>query len=744
MIQRLNYILGRDINNPLKEKSIFYETFIVPPELKESYPKSEKYSVVHHQIVFCKSGIEVFDRYEKDPIESNYFTIYYEETSKNTSNFFGTACRVKMGDYARQRLIKDYNSKGKAINYDGNTVDGSVSDFDSLIKLISKDYGIDDTSLKGAVYLEILEKSKINEAFKKVSSMNNQLADWLRGGIEATEKWKFTEENYDYIKFYVEPMYNNYQNKIGASGFPRQEVQYKPIIPVPFPCNEYKNMSGNKQNISEAGLKKLSDFIASFDEISTAAVFNIVSITPGIADDILFAVTFLVKNFIEDHMPDSVKSIYNQLKIIFKEVQDIVAGIASAINEKLNREMAKINAFLCRILNGLISLVELIIMLLAMIVDNLPIFQLEKLSPLEIAKHQEKLEFIEDFVDLFDKNAREFLNGIKKFFTDEKTWKDISIFISGLAKKIADKNEYFWAYFIGGVAFELILDAVIAYFTGGSSLVAEASAKISRLTAKAEQIGAKAINFGKNVVKKVGNSLQEFWKWIKKEFLEFIEAVKSGNFLKYFRKKFYELINEVPSQEEILAQWDEVTVSGRGRRFGQKLRKVDIEYLIKELKKLKVELELHPLEGSLPIEGFFVREGVPAMMPERAAAIFITDGSKMKIVLREGATIYEFFHEFMHFRHSQILGLKKYLSLGGRGTLGELEKEQWVFDMLMKNKDYLTKDEIVHAFDYINNSNPSLGVRARFGKSPISIDFDINEIPNVRKKIKTSEILKIK
>jgi hypothetical protein len=91
-----------------------------------------------------------------------------------------------------------------------------------------------------------------------------------------------------------------------------------------------------------------------------------------------------------------------------------------------------------------------------------------------------------------------------------------------------------------------------------------------------------------------------------------------------------------------------------------------------------------------------------------------------------------------------MLGLKKYLSLGGRGTLGELEKEQWVFDMLMKNKDYLTKSEIVHAFDYINNPNPSLGVRARFGKSPMSVDFDINKIPEVRKEIKTSEILKIK
>lgn len=633
-------------------------------------------------------------------------------------------------------MTRDYNSKGKTINYDGNTVDGSVSDFNGLIKLIAKDYGIDDTLLKGAIYLEILEKSKINEAFKKVSSLNKQLADWLRGGIEATEKWKFTEENYDYIKFYVEPMYNNFQNKAGASGFPKQEVKYKPIIPVPFPCNEYKNMSDNQQGIAETGLKKLSEFVASFDEISTAAVFNIVAATPTIADDILFAVTFLVKNFIEDNMPDSIKNIYNQLKVLFKEVQDIISDIGSLITEKLNQEIAKINAFLCGILNGLISLVQLIIMLLAMIVDNIPIFELEKTSALELAKHQEKLEFIEDFVDLFDKNAKEFFNGIKKLFTDDKIWKDLSNFISGLAKKITNYNEYFWAYFIGGVAFELILDAVIAYFTGGSSLVAQASAKISSLTAKAEQAGAKALNFGKGLGRKIANSTKDLYKWLEKEFLELLEAIKSGGFAKYLRKKFYQLIDEVPSQEELLAQWDEISVSGRGRRLGQRLRKVDIEYLAKELKKLKVELQLHPLEGSFQIEGFFVREGVSAMMPERAAAIFITDGTKMKIVLREEATVYEFFHEFMHYTHSQALGLKKYLSLGGYGTTGEVIKEKWVFDKIIENKDLMTKTELEHALDYLNDKP-----YRRHGIDPIDFDFDINKIPEVRKEVKIKEIL---
>ncbi|KIX20559.1 hypothetical protein SY27_11645 [Flavobacterium sp. 316] len=180
-------------------------------------------------------------------------------------------------------------------------------------------------------------------------------------------------------------------------------------------------------------------------------------------------------------------------------------------------------------------------------------------------------------------------------------------------------------------------------------------------------------------------------------------------------------------------------VAGRGRQFGQKLSKADFEEIRKFLKSNKVELEFHPLNQVKKIEGFFTASGQPALMPKGAAAIFITDGKKMKIILREEATVYEFFHEFMHFRHSKEIGLEEFYKLGGRDSLGELIKEQWVFDILMKNKQYLTKSEIDHALYYINNK-----VRNKFGKEPVDVDFDLSKIPEVRKEIKISEIFKIK
>ncbi|THV63068.1 zincin-like metallopeptidase toxin domain-containing protein [Chryseobacterium candidae] len=701
MIQRLNYVLSRDIGSPLGENSVFYETFVVPPELKDSYPQSEKYSVVHHQAVFCESGTEVFDRYEKDPIEPDYFIIYYEMTSKNTSNFFGTACRVKMGDYARKQLIKHYYSKGKTINYDGNTLDRNVSDFNSLMKVIAEDYGINAILLKGAIYLEILDKSKINDAFKKVSSLNNQLADWLKGGIEATEKWKFTEENYDYIKYYVLPMYNNFQNKIGASGFPQQEMKYKPIIPVPFPNNQYKNMSDSPHIVAD-GLKNLKGFITSFDEISTAAVFNIVKATPTIADDILFAVTFLVKNAIEDNMPESVKVVYNKLKAVFNELLNTVSGIENFIKAELNSEIAKINAFLCGLLNGLISLVQTIIMLLAMVVEKFPLFEIEKSSPLELAKHQEKLEFIEDFVDLFAKNSKEFFEGIKNLFSDGKIWKEISQFFDMLKKKfiqIKDLNEYFWAYFIGGVAFELILDAIIAYFTGGSSLVAQTSAKISRITAKAEQAGAKALNFGKGLGKKVANSAKDLYKWLEREFLELVEAIKNGRLANYLKTKFNQLLGrEEEVFDELLDElgWEGKEASKRGKFLGR-------EYMnnrqMKALEKYIAEV--------LGDVGVVMRRGEDKFLDASGAQAGFSPTSR-ELFFRKKFTFYEAFHEIQHALEFKLLGKEVYLA-GANGTKVErairtYKREKYVFDKIMEKKHLFNDLELEHAEMILNKA----------------------------------------
>jgi hypothetical protein len=72
----------------------------------------------------------------------------------------------------------------------------------------------------------------------------------------------------------------------------------------------------------------------------------------------------------------------------------------------------------------------------------------------------------------------------------------------------------------------------------------EASAKISRITAKAEQAGAKAFNFGKGLGKKVANSAKDLYKWLEKEFLEMLEAIKSGKIGEWIERKINTIFGE--------------------------------------------------------------------------------------------------------------------------------------------------------------------------------------------------------
>jgi Metallopeptidase toxin 4 len=180
------------------------------------------------------------------------------------------------------------------------------------------------------------------------------------------------------------------------------------------------------------------------------------------------------------------------------------------------------------------------------------------------------------------------------------------------------------------------------------------------------------------------------------------------------------------SQSDLLESWD--SVAGRGRRLGQKLFKNDLIEIENFLKTLNCELELFPAKGSFEIEGFFVGNQEKAIFHEKAQAVFITDGKKMKLILREKATTYEFFHEYMHLKQAKSIGLQKYYKLGSKNTAGEIVKEEHVFNKIIENKDLFTRNELEHALEYLNDFTYD-----KNGIDPINFDFDINVV-SLRKK----------
>lgn len=157
---------------------------------------------------------------------------------------------------------------------------------------------------------------------------------------------------------------------------------------------------------------------------------------------------------------------------------------------------------------------------------------------------------------------------------------------------------------------------------------------------------------------------------------------------------------------------------------------MNLSKLISYLKKEGLVFEIFPERGAFDIKDFIGANGKNLVMTEVTQAAFVYTSKKAKFCLREGVTIYEFLHEFMHFKHSKKIGLVEYHSLGGYGTSGELIKEK-----LVEYREFLTRDELKNALGYLNKD-----IYDKIGIEPISFNFDINKIPEVRKEVDIKQL----
>ncbi len=335
------------------------------------------------------------------------------------------------------------------------------------------------------------------------------------------EKWKFTDVNYEYGKYYLNA----------------EKKTFQPIIPISFfeISNQYEYLTTGKKDkkrIVNNGLKQLTELANSFDTVLLNASANIVLATPTITDDILFATIFWLKNYLEKNLPEAIKTIFKKIKAVVKQVEKFIHQLGKQIENNL----ALFNAFLCGLANGIISLFQTIVGLLAFVIDNIPILELENLSKEKIFAQQEKLEFIEDLVDTVSNNISELFEGLIKTI---KTFPaELAKFAKAIGNKIKGLSQYFWVFIIGAVAFELILDAIIAFFTGGTSLAASIGNKITRV---ATNIANKGVTVARKVATKTVSTAKALRDFVAKQTKEMVEAIKKGKFIEWLREKLYKL-----------------------------------------------------------------------------------------------------------------------------------------------------------------------------------------------------------
>ncbi|MDF2833135.1 zincin-like metallopeptidase toxin domain-containing protein [Chryseobacterium indoltheticum] len=203
--------------------------------------------------------------------------------------------------------------------------------------------------------------------------------------------------------------------------------------------------------------------------------------------------------------------------------------------------------------------------------------------------------------------------------------------------------------------------------------------------------------------------------------------------------KFTKWIDEILSRRGRGAKKVEIALLRRGKYLGQILDEADLIRVENYLKKIKVELQIGNGSGIIEVEGFFLKSGKPLLLEPHNAAMFVTDGIKMKIILRENATVYEILHELMHMRDCQNIGIKAFMNKS------LIEREKFVYDKIVEYSKYLNRKELKHAEWYINDRYHKYGVTDNLG-NPIkeALPSNLDVIPKKRQEVNIDIILNLK
>lgn len=395
---------------------------------------------------------------------------------------------------------------------------------------------------------------------------------------------------------------------------------------------------------------------------------------------------------------------------------DIALGVINGLEDLSEMEFLKhgaqaYNALLCGVWNGLIDAVSGLFALVKMFYDGITLGKdfvqnVEKYLPTLLEQYDETIQAIKNIS--FSETAKYIYTKLKQ----------INLTFDPVA------CAYFTGYaygFIISLIIEIVLTAIL---TGGTVTV-------PLIIEKLEEAIFGIFRLGWGIAKGAIKAVRTFARFVLRSIEELIECFQE---LLNFLKKGWPEIRKVVDEA-----FEGVSHLRRGKYLGQALDEFDFIAIEKFLKKLKVELQVGKGKGAFEVEGFFYPSGNPLLLDAHNAAMFVTDGVKMKLVLRENATIYEVLHELMHMRDCQKIGMKQFLQKP------LVEREAYVYNKMVEYAKYLNRKELKHAEDYINWHYGKVGKTDNLG-NPIQeiLPFNLNDIPKKRQEVNIDKILNLK
>lgn len=338
----------------------------------------EKGYEYYADILLCENGSDVYHQYKTHPVELHHLYFFYEKPDKSKMNFFGSFYAVKMGEYFKTLFSrKDLNLPSK-INGKPFLEIKNLKDEAKYISQLTYTYDkniVNPTSVYYALQREfdfLTGGNILGEIMGDVLSIPKEALSWCNDKLEE-----------------IKPKEKNYN---------ADAKDFTPLLPIITPAGTVVvpvNVNTAAQFFENLG----NNPFVQGAEAAFSEVWQLVTTAAA-----------KVKDAVIEHLPDALKplvakisNVINFLKSFVQELKDDATGMAENGLEFLKM----LNAFNCGIINGIISLVECLLMLLELLLSPTKDYSYQ-----QFLKKRDLQEKIEDIVDWLVINVPVFLNGI--------------------------------------------------------------------------------------------------------------------------------------------------------------------------------------------------------------------------------------------------------------------------------------------------------------------------------------------
>lgn len=437
------------------------------------------YQTIVHEL----PGSEVYKQYktEKAGFDAHFLKLYYEKlNTERIFNFSGRFCLLNIGKTYYNNIISNFPNQG-IVSYYGenkhsvyvNSVQSEVSYIKKVIDSVYANNQLSEKEILKALKLALWQYSPTGSIVNAIGNINDGMADAVSLLASGVGKLKIAE-----------------------SGYLPSESNYQPFL--------------LKQANSSPTIASMGIGISILEQVIRKGMNSL----EGYSDKI------------NDAIPVGFRNAIREVTLFKNRLNEMIQAVMPILEDFGAEYFKLINAFVCGIINGLISLIEFIFQVISFGIG----LDSSIKSYDDYAERQSYLEVMEEALDFLLKSVPELLNGILDLIKTVNL-EDIENLLQLITGLLGNVTRYELAYYGGIIAFEIIIGVVLAILTGGTGNVAKAVGSSQKLIESLKIIGREfisSVTFGvSDLLAIFRNLIKSFVRACKNGFKGFLEWVRS-------------------------------------------------------------------------------------------------------------------------------------------------------------------------------------------------------------------------